>query len=38
MATLRPRPQVLRLTEAAAARIKDILERADGRLQVFGSA
>jgi iron-sulfur cluster assembly protein len=29
MATPRPRPQVLRLTEAAASRIKDILARAD---------
>ena len=30
MASLRPRPQVMRLTEAAAARIKDILGRAEG--------
>jgi iron-sulfur cluster assembly protein len=29
MATPRPRPQVLRLTDAAAGRIKDILARAD---------
>jgi len=29
MASLRPRPQVMRLTETAAARIKDILSRAD---------
>jgi iron-sulfur cluster assembly protein len=29
MATARPRPQVLRLTDAAAGRIKDILARAD---------
>ena len=29
MATPRPRPQVLRLTDAAASRIKDILARAD---------
>jgi iron-sulfur cluster assembly protein len=29
MATPRPRPQVMRLTEAAATRIKDILARAD---------
>jgi iron-sulfur cluster assembly protein len=29
MATPRPRPQVMRLTEAAANRIKDILARAD---------
>src|SRR6478735_2309193 len=29
MASLRPRPQVMRLTETAAARIKDILGRAD---------
>ena len=29
MASLRPRPQVMRLTETAAARIKDILDRAD---------
>ncbi len=28
-ATPRPRPQVMRLTDAAAARIKDILSRAD---------
>src|ERR1700751_557935 len=28
MASLRPRPQVMRLTETAAARIKDILGRA----------
>ena len=29
MASPRPRPQVMRLTEGAAARIKDILSRAD---------
>jgi iron-sulfur cluster assembly protein len=29
MATPRPRPQVMRLTDAAANRIKDILSRAD---------
>jgi iron-sulfur cluster assembly protein len=29
MATLRPRPQVMRLTEAAAMRIKDVMARAD---------
>ncbi|AXK80390.1 Fe-S cluster assembly scaffold SufA [Pseudolabrys taiwanensis] len=29
MATARPRPQVMRLTEAAAARIKDVMSRAD---------
>src|SRR6202158_1994723 len=29
MATVRPRPQVLRLSDAAAARIKDIMEKAD---------
>ena len=29
MATPRPRPQVMRLTDAAATRIKDILARAD---------
>jgi iron-sulfur cluster assembly protein len=29
MATPRPRPQVMRLTDAAATRIKDILSRAD---------
>jgi iron-sulfur cluster assembly protein len=29
MATARPRPQVMRLTEAAAARIKDVMARAD---------
>src|ERR1700760_3877029 len=29
MASLRPRPQVMRLTDTAAARIKDILDRAD---------
>ena len=29
MASPRPRPQVMRLTETAAARIKDILGRAD---------
>jgi iron-sulfur cluster assembly protein len=32
MASLRPRPQVMRLTDAAAARIKDILGRADGAI------
>src|SRR3954469_10169708 len=29
MATARPRPQVMRLTEAAAARIKDIMAKAE---------
>jgi len=29
MATPRPRPQVLRLTDAAAARIKDVMARAE---------
>lgn len=29
MATPRPRPQVMRLTEAAALRIKDVMARAD---------
>jgi iron-sulfur cluster assembly protein len=29
MATARPRPQVMRLTEAAAMRIKDVMSRAD---------
>ena len=29
MATVRPRPQVMRLTEAAAARIKEVMARAD---------
>src|SRR3974377_1710317 len=29
MPTARPRPQVLRLTEAAALRIKDVMARAD---------
>ena len=29
MATPRPRPQVMRLTEAAAARIKDVIARAE---------
>lgn len=29
MATARPRPQVMRLTEAAAARIKDVMSRTD---------
>ncbi|MFN3659394.1 MAG: Fe-S cluster assembly scaffold SufA [Pseudolabrys sp.] len=29
MATARPRPQVLRLTDAAALRIKDVMSRAD---------
>ena len=29
MATARPRPQVMRLTEAAAARIKDVMTRAE---------
>jgi iron-sulfur cluster assembly protein len=28
MATVRPRPQVMRLTDAAAARIKDVMARA----------
>jgi iron-sulfur cluster assembly protein len=30
MATPRPRPQVMRLTDAAATRIKDILAKAEG--------
>jgi iron-sulfur cluster assembly protein len=30
MATPRPRPQVMRLTDAAASRIKDILGKAEG--------
>ena len=29
MATARPRPQVMRLTDAAAQRIKDVMARAD---------
>jgi iron-sulfur cluster assembly protein len=29
MVTLRPRPQVMRLTDAAAMRIKDVMARAD---------
>ncbi|MCX7297626.1 MAG: Fe-S cluster assembly scaffold SufA, partial [Hyphomicrobiales bacterium] len=29
MATARPRPQVMRLTDAAALRIKDVMARAD---------
>ena len=29
MATVRPRPQVMRLTDAAAMRIKDVMARAD---------
>ncbi len=29
MATIRPRPQVMRLTEAAATRIKDIMSKAE---------
>ena len=29
MATLRPRPQVMRLTDAAAARIKDLMAKSD---------
>lgn len=29
MATVRPRPQVMRLTDAAALRIKDVMARAD---------
>ena len=29
MATARPRPQVMRLTDAAATRIRDLTERAD---------
>jgi iron-sulfur cluster assembly protein len=29
MATIRPRPQVMRLTEAAATRIKDIISKAE---------
>ena len=31
MATARPRPQVMRLTEAAAERIKAVMARAEGR-------
>ena len=30
MATARPRPQVMRLTDAAAARIREIMAKADG--------
>ena len=30
MATARPKPQVMRLTDAAALRIKDVMARADG--------
>ena len=29
MATARPRPQVMRLTDAAAERIKDVMAKAD---------
>ena len=29
MATVRPRPQVMRLSDAAASRIKDIMENAE---------
>src|SRR5581483_3524947 len=32
MATTRPRPQVMRLTEAAASRIKDVMAKADGSI------
>ncbi|MGN6461406.1 MAG: HesB/IscA family protein [Pseudolabrys sp.] len=33
MATARPRPQVMRLTDAAAARIKDVMARATGPIE-----
>jgi iron-sulfur cluster assembly protein len=32
MAELRPRPQVMRLTDAAAARIKEVMAKADGSI------
>ncbi len=32
MATMRPRPQVMRLTDAAAARIKDVMAKAEGSI------
>jgi len=32
MATTRPRPQVMRLTDAAAARIKDVMAKAEGSI------
>ena len=32
MATARPRPQVMRLTEAAADRIRAVMTKADGRI------
>ena len=33
MATARPRPQVMRLTDAAAARIKEVMARASGPIE-----
>ena len=35
MGTARPRPQVMRLTDAAAARIKDVMARADTAVLVL---
>jgi iron-sulfur cluster assembly protein len=32
MATARPRPQVMKLTDTAAARIKDVMAKADGSI------
>ena len=32
MATARPRPQVMRLTDAAASRIKDVMAKAEGAI------
>ncbi len=32
MVTMRPRPQVMRLTDAAAARIKDVMAKAEGAI------
>jgi len=32
MATARPRPQVMRLTDAAAARIQDVMSKAEGSI------
>jgi iron-sulfur cluster assembly protein len=32
MATVRPRPQVMRLTDAAATRIKEVMAKADGSI------
>src|SRR5688500_19177450 len=32
MATARPRPQVMQLTDAAATRIKDVMAKADGSI------